>query len=165
MKSITITVDGKSFEAQIDEATLDNLCKPSNELWFPEDGTKAWFISALRCVAVSTCWSATTESDLHKHKLGHIFKTKEEAVHKLAVIDAEYTVRKRIHELNDGWVPDWDKDKEIRKYYVYLNRGTLDLECSLYSKFKPNWMYLKSDELANQLIAELPVELNLILNQ
>ena len=164
MKSITITVDGNSFEAQIDEATLTNLCKPSNELWFPEDGTKAWCISSTGEICASIDWLVDDKYDLYKHKLGHIFKTKEEAEHKLAVIDAEYAVRNRIHQLNNGWTPDWSNEDEY-KYQVYLYKGKLQVDYSLYSKFKPNWMYLKSDELTKQLIAELPDELNLILNQ
>ena len=98
----------------------------------------------------STCWPIANKSDTYKHKL--------------AVINAEYTVRKRIHELNDGWVPDWSSESQ-QKCYVYVHKEVLKRNFYYYSKYVPNWMYLKSDELTKQLIAELPDELSIILNQ
>lgn len=161
-KKITITVDGKTFEAAVDEAVIANLCKQKSELWFPYNGSKAFYISEDGVVNTSLRWG---DDDLHTHKLNHIFKTEAEADNKLAIINAEYIVRKRIHELNDGWVPDWGSgENNYHIMYDYFKNRFYAMAIS-YRKMLPNWMYIKTDELAEQLIKELPNELELILTQ
>ena len=110
------------------------------------------------------CWK-NDEYDHQALGIGNAFHTGEEAkAHKDWLI-ARATIIKRIKELNDGWTPDW-KDEEQKKYMVYYDHTVPS--CEVMSRYvyqyQPNNLCLKSEELAMQLIEELPAELKLYLN-
>lgn len=156
--------DGTIVNAEMHDDELTKLCKKEEVMWFPENGEEAWYVDAHGDVEAMTGWRKSSNYEMFSHKLGHIFKTKEEAEKHLTLIDAKYLVRKRIAELNDGWVPDWN-EVDQKKYTITRNNADLVINTGHYSKIQPNWMYLKSRELAKQLIKELEPELRLILEE
>lgn len=97
--------------------------------------------------------------------MGNFYKTRHQAYVALEVKIAQAKIVKRITELNEGWVPDWE-DRDQSKFSVIYNtiRG-LTLSNHYSNKNKSNNLYLKSPDLAKTLISELPDELELVLTQ
>ena len=88
-----------------------------------------------------------------------VFKTIEEAEKYAEYVKAEETLRRVIAEANEGWLPDWSNDGSLK--YKILYRCDLDrLATDSYSvsKLLPNFMYIKSKELAEKLMKEYEAE-------
>lgn len=82
-----------------------------------------------------------------------VFKTQKEAEKYAEYIKAEETLRRVIAEGNAGWLPDWTNDFEY-KYVVVLYMDDLKVLIYEATKYLPNFMYIKSEELANNLMKE-----------
>ena len=95
---------------------------------------------------------------------GNVYLTKQDAQKALTKLKATALVKKRIAELNEGWVPDWEDDDEYA-YFIVYNSFWLKLDIDFNSIFKTldNSLYLKSYKLVQQLIDEMPNELKLML--
>ena len=95
---------------------------------------------------------------------GNVYLTKQDAQKALTKLKATALVKKRIAELNEGWVPDWEDDDEYA-YFIVYNSFWLKLDIDFNSIFKTldNSLYLKSSKLVQQLIDEMPNELKLML--
>jgi hypothetical protein len=161
--------DGTEINITLSEEEIAKLCKKEESLWFPKNGEKAWYIDYANVkIYSSSMWYKNDEYYIFKHKLGHIFKTEEEAKKHFALIEAKYKVRKRIVELNEGWTPDWTPDlndgKQF-KYFIIIYENKLNIDSKVATKYQPNWIYLKSRELTKQLIEELATELRIVLEE
>ena len=108
--------------------------------------------------------------DNYNYITGNYFKSKEEAEASNIneVIKATAKVKNRIAELNDGWGPDWE-DTDERRWFVYYDFTDNNMDYgNMWNnthKQLEKWKYLKSEELAQQLIREMPEELELMLKQ
>lgn len=87
-----------------------------------------------------------------------IFKTEEEAKRYAKYIKAEETLRKAIAEANEGWVPNWDTYE--LKCVIGAGFKTKYIKVLTYKEDKlfPNFMYIKSKELAETLMKEYKEE-------
>ena len=85
-----------------------------------------------------------------------VFKTREEAEKYAEYIKAEETLRRVIAEGNEGWLPDWDGWEA--KYGITLDKGSLRESYFEKAKYFPNFMYIKSRELAEKLMKEYKAE-------
>jgi len=99
-------------------------------------------------------------------KSGNFYKTEIEAEQALLVQRAQTKVVKRIAELNEGWVPDWE-DTGKDKYSTTFNHCEKKLEVLWWCRYQlsSSNMFLKNKRLCTKLISELPEELELILTQ
>ena len=86
-----------------------------------------------------------------------VFKTIEEAEKYAEYVKAEETSRRVIAEVNDGWLPDWT-NKDEHKYVVVLYMDDLNIFKYETTKYQPNFMYIKSKELAEKLMKEYEEE-------
>ena len=86
-----------------------------------------------------------------------VFKTIEEAEKYAEYVKAEETLRRVIAEVNEGWLPDWT-NKDEHKYVVVLYMDDLNIFKYETTKYQPNFMYIKSKELAEKLMKEYEEE-------
>ena len=86
-----------------------------------------------------------------------VFKTQKEAEKYAEYVKAEETLRRVIAEANEGWLPDWT-NKDERKYVVVLYMDDLKIYKYKTTKYQPNFMYIKSEELAEKLMKEYEEE-------
>ncbi len=123
--------------------------------WQPEEANRYYYVNYLGLVG-----SASYAKNYHKDKLRYrIFKTQKEAEKYAEYIKAEETLRRVIAEANEGWLPDWSNDDSLKCKILYrcdLDRLSID-SCSV-SKLISNFMYIKSKELAEQLMKEYEAE-------
>jgi len=92
---------------------------------------------------------------------GSCCKTKEEAEFIIRQQKAYLQLIDSIHELNDGWTPDWKKDDESKHtfYYGHLSE-TINLEDAYCSRqyFKDE-LYFEEEKIGRELIKELGADL------
>ena len=96
-------------------------------------------------------------------EIGNIFTSLDSAYDKLDKIKATEKVKKRIYELNDGWTPNWNDAEEYKYHICSYHNEIITYNIVLKTKSLDNCFYLKSRELAEQLISELEKELKIML--
>ena len=125
--------------------------RKESTFWLPEKGEKYYFISQFGSIDNFNNNDIVDER-LSKHQL--VFRTKEEAEKQLLKQQATIRVIKDIARRNEGWLPNWDDIEQ--KYYIetFFDDGVwkLGVESATYYKALDNNLYLKSEELAKQLI-------------
>ena len=136
-------------------------CKKIEEL--PVEYRKTYFyITAQGNIGNSVCYNDSI--DKHTFEMGNMFKTQEEAEKALKKQQAKIRVIKRISELNQGWLPNWNDIRESKYLVLYDGMSKrLANEHYCYCKKIDNNLYLKSEELAKQLIKEMKTDLLLML--
>ena len=87
-----------------------------------------------------------------------VFKTQKEAEKYAEYVKAEETLRRVIVEANEWWLPDW-YGKEA-KYVIGFAFKPKYIKVLTYveDKLFPNFMYIKSKELAEKLMKEYEEE-------
>ena len=144
-----------SIEAELAEmkALLNKPVQAIN-YWQPnETTTDYWHVSPTGTVL---CSSLNPKND--KSPRYRVFKTAEEAEKYAEYIKAEETIRKAIAEANEGWVPNWDTYE--LKCVIGAGFKTKYIKVLTYieDKLFPNFMYIKSKELAETLMKEYKEE-------
>jgi len=126
--------------------------------WEPKDDEKAYYIDDSGQICTGDVWNY--EIDKGCVNQGNVFKTKEEAEREAKLREAKYKVKRRVWELNDGYFINFKLYDDNYSFHLYENR----MKCSVSSstKYYPNWQYLKSKELVEQLIKEMEKDLLLI---
>lgn len=122
--------------------------------WQPEVGNRYYYVNNLGLVG-----SASYAKDYHSDKLRYrIFKTQKEAEKYAEYVKAEETLRRVITEVNEGWLPDWH-GKEA-KYVIGFVFKPKYIKVLTYVEDKvfPNFMYIKSRELAEKLMLQYDEE-------
>ena len=120
-----------------------NKPTPAINYWQPDHNEKYYYVNPLGTIEVSSVLSSTPRY--------RVFKTQEEAKAYAEYIKAEETLKAEIARLNEGWWPDWGNQSE-QKYEVRLYAKEFDIFYFYKTKTLPNFMYLKSEELAERLI-------------
>ena len=123
--------------------------------WQPRTAENLYYVNYLGHVAEAN-YTENYQGDKTRYR---VFKTKEEAKRYAEYVKAEETLRRVIAEANAGWIPDWSNDDSIKYKILYrcdLARLATD-SCSV-SKVLPNFMYIKSKELAEKLMKEYEAE-------
>ena len=88
-----------------------------------------------------------------------VFKTREEAEKYAEYVKAEETLRRAIAEANEGWLPNWSNDGPLKYKILYrCDLDRLSIDSYSVSKLIPNFMYIKSRELAEKLMYEYEAE-------
>ncbi len=87
-----------------------------------------------------------------------VFKTREEAEKHAEYIKAEETLRRVIAEANAGWLPDWH-GKEAKYVIGFVFKPKyIKVLSYVEDKVFPNFMYIKSRELAEKLMLQYDEE-------
>ena len=122
--------------------------------WQPEEANRYYNVNSLGLVG-----SASYAKDYHKDKLRYrIFKTRKEAEKYAEYVKAEETLRRVIAEANEGWLPDWYNGEA--KYIIGFVFKSKHIKVLTYMEDKvfPNFMYIKSRELAEKLMLQYDEE-------
>lgn len=134
-------------------AEMENQLLQADKPWKPGMGETYWDIDSYGQVSRSV-WKED-DPDVGAWAIGNVYRTEQEAIaaHDKQVMQT--TLRRRIAELNDGWEPVWS-DRHEFKFIVYYSHTQSEWEqygCGYHQLF-PDWRYLKSATLAQQLIGE-----------
>ena len=114
--------------------------------WQPRTAENLYYVNYLGHVAEAN-YTENYQGDKTRYR---VFKTREEAEKYAEYVKAEETLRRGIAEANEGWLPDWDGWEA--KYGVTLDKGSLRESYFEKAKYFPNFMYIKSEELAKKLM-------------
>lgn len=85
-----------------------------------------------------------------------VFKTESEALKYAEYVKAEETLKRVIAEANEGWLPDWSNSDECKSYVTLLidKPDFLTVSKAFTTKTQHNFMYIKTQQLANTLISK-----------
>jgi len=100
--------------------------------------------------------------DESKYNIGNYFQTEEEAIKERDKLLAIVRVNDKILELNEWWKPDFEK--YYNKYTIYYdnNEYTFIVQSYCYNSGSFAIYYMKSEEIAEQIIKEHQEDLKLI---
>lgn len=90
------------------------------------------------------------------------FLTEVECERAMSKKQAVAKIKKRAHELQDDWRPDWDNHDEDKIYIRYGHSNKI-LRIFVIQQIKHTGICFKSREIAHQIIDELPEECKLML--
>lgn len=127
--------------------------------WEPKEGESYYHLNSFGYIIR---FSNNSDVDKSLFNTQLVFKTKEEAEKHLLKQQAKMRVIKEIARLNEGWTPNWENDDEIKFFIGGLDKE-LVVELLVEIKTTNNNLYLKSKELAFQLIETHEKDLKLML--
>jgi len=159
MKNAILIIDVKEIIVQLNEKQLKQFYnKPV--IFKPTNGKTSYYIN--NGVYPSKDWD---DREIESYSRSFtVFPTGEAAQLAVDIQKAKNKVRYRIAELNEGWAPDFT-DNTTKYNIIIENNNSLNLSTSIVVKVLPSYMYLKTRDLADQLIKEMPKELKLILSE
>lgn len=151
----------ENLQKQIEEMKVKladmeaELNKPevSINYWQPRTAENLYYVNYLGHVAEAN-YTENYQGDKTRYR---VFKTRKKAQKYAEYIKAEETLRRVIVEINDDELPNWNNFQE-RKYVVVLNDMKLKVFSYDRTKYLPNFMYIKSQELAEKLIQDYKKE-------
>ena len=122
--------------------------------WQPKEGNMYYDVTNLGSVG-SSCYAQNYRKDKVRYR---VFKTRKEAEKYAEYVKAEETLRRVIAEANEGWLPDWNTYGA--KYVIGFVFKPKYIKVLTYveDKLFPNFMYIKSKELAEKLMKEYEAE-------
>lgn len=126
--------------------------------WTPEKGDHYYYLGSF--VTKVHRWD-DDDADHNIRKNHRIYKTREEAEKELEINKAKRRVEIEIARLNDGWKPNW-KDHEQPKYSFYYAHSLDKFRIRGHFEHQVIGFYLKTEELAEQLIKSHEEDLKLI---
>ena len=158
----------EKLEKQIKELQADIalLQKKIDELpkinWFQPKERDVFYYVNLYGNANKKFYESTYDFDIVKSQL--VFKTEEEAIKQSCINKATVRVLNRIAELNEGWLPNWENINESKHIIHYnFNENKLCVYRYTFAKHLDDRLYLKNNELSQQLINEMEDDLLLML--
>jgi len=123
--------------------------------WEPKEDENAYYIS----ITGEPCRFVNSSTYNNVVAQGNVFKTKEEIDEEAKLRAAKYRVKRKIWELNDG---NFIGFRHGNDNWSFALSDELNARNNVVDKFYPNWQYLKSKEVTEQLIEEMYNDLLLI---
>lgn len=97
---------------------------------------------------------------------GNVYKTKKEAEKARDIQFAKVRLRNAIAEANGNWTPDWNDDNTKKFYFIANKTETcINIGYSFIGKAHPEWMYIKSLNIAEDILAKHLDDIELILSE
>ena len=125
--------------------------------WQPKENERFFYINSSGRTQECIYCIDTVHKEDNVDTRYRVFKTKKEAEKYVEYVKAEETLRRVIAEGNAGWLPDWTNNDE-HNYVVVLYMDDLKVFTYESTKYLPNFMYIKSIELAEKLMKEYEAE-------
>lgn len=126
--------------------------------WQPEENERFFYINSSGRTQECIYCIDTVHKEDNVDTEYRIFKTQKEAEKYAEYIKAEETLRRVIAEVNAGWLPNWHgKEAKYVIGFVFKPKHTKVLTY-IEDKLFPNFMYIKSRELAEKLILQYDEE-------
>lgn len=143
------------------QGKVDIEKKPvADVLWKPENGELYYRVSSYGNVD-SPIWDGDN-FDLFAFEMGNVYPTEAQAEAAMKKQTAAMKIKRWIAEANQGWAPDWE-DKSQEKFFLYPGyESRVSFTDCILAKHQDNAYYMKSREIALQLLKELPEECELI---
>ena len=126
--------------------------------WQPKENERFFYInSSGRTQECIYCIDTVHKED--NVDMGYrVFKTQKEAVKYAEYVKAEETLRRVIAEGNAGWLPNWH-GKEAKYVIGFVFKPKyIKVLSYVEDKVFPNFMYIKSRELAEKLMLQYDEE-------
>ena len=116
--------------------------------WKPINGEKAWYVSTGGDVIKASEWYTQLDKNLIAN--GNVFKTEEDAVAYVRYLQAEQRLKEVVWGLNQGEAPEFVIC--VDNYTVCFDGGFITPTIWRSRKINPNWLWLKSIQLCEELI-------------
>ena len=140
-----------NMEAELaDMKLLLSQPEPTINYWQPSKNDRYFYIHPTNQVHTAT-------NHYEEDTKYRVFKTEVEAQKYADYIKAEETLRKAIAEANEGWLPDWSNYGKS-KFVITLTYDKIDVREFKADKYLPDFMYMKSEQLAKQLVEKYKQE-------
>lgn len=118
--------------------------------WQPsETSPNYWYLSP---TGIALCGFLNPKTD--KSPRYRVFKTLSEALKYAEYVKAEETLKRVIAEANKGWIPDWSNHNEFKYLVTVSCRNLLNIGTYYEIKVMPNFMYIKTQRLAEDLMSK-----------
>lgn len=151
-KQIKINLNGVEVMATVTQEEYDKAYPKVRKYGRVKIGEK-YFTSQFS--DVTKVQDTRDDSDNHNYKIGRYFLTEEEAIKDDERKKARMRIIRRIEELNDGWVPDFEDEDEDKFYIVYHHKHhKLSAESIWRIQARESCSYLQSMKIAEQMIKE-----------
>lgn len=99
------------------------------------------------------------ESILKLNALPFICKTKEEVVFLISHYKAKRDLIEKIADINKGWIPEWNNEKEIKIYFYYCRKSNrLKTEHTYSDQVVEDCFYFRYPTMAISIENELGAE-------
>lgn len=156
MKTIEVKIDGKVvLSTEIEETTL-NTQKPVD---MPNKGDVYFYILGWGSLA-DDIWKQS-DTDIGRYNQGNCFLIKDDAEQELIRREKVTAIKRRIKELNDGWVPDFDDRNQVKHTIIHDHESNKFVTIrNIKSQYFPDWMYCKTNVIAELIIDEFGDDLN-----
>jgi len=137
---------------------------PKEKKEFPQIRDKYWCIGSDG--HIFDYMFSSDHIDIGAVNYGNIYQTADEAIKARDIQLAKTRVKRAIAKANDGWEPDWD-DIMVTNYMLTYDSDMCKfaIEPYRYMKSQPNWIYMKSEEIAEQILEEYKKDLELIFSE
>lgn len=119
--------------------------EPVSTYWTPDRYESYWYVN--NSLQVQTLINADDLGDRYR-----TFATNAGAKRYADYIEAEETLKKAIAEANEGWLPNWSNSNELKVNVTLNHPESIILSIAYCCKTQPNFLYIKSDKLAQQLM-------------
>lgn len=149
----TITIDGVQIPTdKLIEAGWKAPEVKKSVVWEFEIGERFYYINLSGIVTFGRWF----DECIYMFDMGNVYRTPAEAQRAVDVIRATVRVNRRIAELNEGWVPDW-QNKDQKKWlfnHRYRNQGFGVFAWYAYD-FYPRLFPSKSESIGEKIITEM----------
>ena len=154
----TITINGITKEIELTEEQAKMFEKREFKRWRAPKNDSYLYVADCDYIGKTFEWGE--KYDGYRYSTGNYFKTRGEAEKYRDTLLATQRVNDRIMKLNEGWVADWD-DVVQQKWIIEYDCG---FRCDYWTTTRNSLTlsYMKSFEIAEQIIKEFPKELKLI---
>ena len=161
-------INKENLQKQIEEMKVKladmeaELNKPEVVInyWQPTNMDKFYWVNTSgRVQPTIYCFDRTHEKEAERDKVEYrVFKTEGEAQKYAEYVKAEGTLRRALAISNEGWIPAWHEYDA--KFVIALVPRTKYIKVLTYMEDKlfPNFMYIKSRELAEKLMKDYEKE-------
>ena len=128
---------------------LNFVQKPKEYFWKPKEKEQYYYVDSFNNVIIGS---------YHQDKIYRPFKTREEAEKYVAYRKAEEILREAIANANEGWTPDFTDNAQENYFIYYIYENYLACDSAKYSKYLNSFMYIKSYDIAKQLMEKYEKE-------
>lgn len=131
--------------------------------WKPKVGEDYYFPKSSSAVEPDEYQWKNDDADNNFYNHWMVFKTHKEAQFYLEKREFITKVNDRIDELNDWWVADWSNPNKAKHYFYNNTIGKSNLllwiSCTFNIRHATIFHYMKSEQVANQIISEFKDDL------
>ena len=159
MKTIKITIDGKTIDAQINE---EDLATKKKKNWEPKSDEEYWRYSCYynKVVKVNNYDQEETDDDI---LFDNCFRTKEEAEKNFKHRKALKRIKDYIIENDMEFEPDWENEKQYKFHIDYnYHKSEYDTDWCNVFRYLLVIPYLSCEEHARKVIKDCKDDLDIL---